>query len=508
MIGLGSIMILQPAPRCQPTWLNGSLFPAFSFPARSTGSLLAVVLLMIGLIPSQAVAQLGPSNVLVLYNSQVADSLEVFNYYSGIRTGVLGVDLNDATLGAGNISYGDYETKIRDKVRTHLTNNSLQQQVAVLVLTKGLPHRIQDTDNATVGDFAGQASNEWNNGDATYASVDSELTLLWENLQTGETGGEFDSHADNFVINPYHGSSSSITSFNRSSITSPNNFQDFADLNRMWHLPSSDPGDIYLTARLDGNTVDQVKDSIDRAQNVRFNQFTDRIIIDENDGNLTSQGDEKDDTTFFLPKSTDPSYQGNDYDETNSDVLQGNYSNVTFDESSTLLIGATGSVPLSDTQSVSGPVAALVSFGHNHTAGGNEGAYVQTFDGQPVDGAIFNTLESFNGKEFGGLTSSQGQVSEWIAAGGTFGIGNVYEPFAATLADNELLLDEFLFGDLTWVEAAWASTPYLSWQQIMVGDPLATAQVVPEPGAAVAFLLGTVLLAVRRPRCVPHRRKL
>lgn len=92
----------------------------------------------------------------------------------------------------------------------------------------------------------------------------------------------------------------------------------------------------------------------------------------------------------------------------------------------------------------------------------------------------------------------QGQLAEWIAIGGTFGIGNAYEPFTFSLAENDLYLQNFLFNNLSWAEAAWSSIPYMSWQQIVIGDPLATATVVPEPGMMSVFSLAVVGGLLRR----------
>ena len=42
-----------------------------------------------------------------------------------------------------------------------------------------------------------------------------------------------------------------------------------------------------------------------------------------------------------------------------------------------------------------------------------------------------------------------------------------------SVADNEQIAKNFLLGNLTWAEAAYTSLPALSWQQIVLGDPLA-----------------------------------
>jgi len=93
-------------------------------------------------------------------------------------------------------------------------------------------------------------------------------------------------------------------------------------------------------------------------------------------------------------------------------------------------------------------------------------------------GAIFNTLESFNGRAFNGLGTSfnQEQAADFIAAGGAFAVGTVYEPLGNTVADNEMLVRNFIVGERTWAEAAWSAVPALSWMHVVLGDPLATIE--------------------------------
>jgi hypothetical protein len=97
-------------------------------------------------------------------------------------------------------------------------------------------------------------------------------------------------------------------------------------------------------------------------------------------------------------------------------------------------------------------------------------------------GAIFNTIESYNGRALGGLETiyEQGQVADFIAAGGVFGIGHVWEPFSFAVPDNEYLLINFLVRGMSWGEAAWSSIPVLSWQHVVLGDPLAYVEEVVE----------------------------
>jgi hypothetical protein len=444
----------------------------------------------LGLLTAHEVrAEINENQVLVLYNSQgpdadgngFADSQDIYNYYKSYRPGVLGFDLNNSTISPGNISYNDYILKIRSPLRSHLSTNNLQRQVISFVLTKDLPHRIQDTGTGPgLGDNPALALDAFNNGRATYASVDSELSLLWQPLEAGEAGGTMDSKSDNMILNPYHNVMTSIGSFSRTLITGTKQYENLG--NAAWRLlqngSPANAGNIYLPVRLDGNTVDDVFGMIDRAQMPSYNQFVDQLIFDENATR------DFDNSPLFTGSSI--GYLGDDYDDTVAQ-LSPKYDAVMYDQTSVFYIGeGPGYTGVTPGTVVNGEVAALVSFGGNHGRaedGLSEFGFVESFAGQYAAGAIMNTAESFNAKQFGGLGgfSDQGQLSAFIAAGGTFGVGSAWEPFSFALPDNEVLLEAFLFRGQTWAEAAWASVPWLSWQQVVVGDPLAKATLILDP---------------------------
>ena len=436
-------------------------------------------------------ADLQPDQVLVLYNSQgpdsngsgQSDSLDIFQYYQLSRPGVLGFDFNDPTMVPGDISYSDYTSMFRDPLRDHLTSSGLASQVVAFTLTRGLPHRIQDINLPVAGDQPSNAGSLLTSGNATYATVDAELTLLWQRLNEGEANGTLDSSADNVVFNPYHNATESVTNFSRSRITRTKVFESLG--NAAWEMLDSaggrktHAGNIYLTSRLDGNSVDDVFGLVDRGKYPSYNQFQDLILIDESDisaGNLDN---------LPLFENNNIGHLGDDYDET-AQLLGPLYDKLLFNEDSVFYIGSgdgfTGSANI---QTVTDDVAVLASYGGNH--GGDATGFVESFAGQLSNGAIMNTLESYNAKDFGdvGGFSDQGQLADFVEGGGTFGIGQAWEPFAFSLADNEVLLDNFLFGELTWVEAAWSSVPWLSWQHVVIGDPLSKAKLIVDPQTIV-----------------------
>src|SRR2546421_420870 len=102
----------------------------------------------------------------------------------------------------GDISSPDSPAKIRNPIRAYLIANNLTQRVRCLVMTRGLPHRMQDSNHPAVGDDPANFVNEVNASDATNASVDSELTLLWIDLNAGENGSAADSKDDGCIKNP------------------------------------------------------------------------------------------------------------------------------------------------------------------------------------------------------------------------------------------------------------------------------------------------------------------
>jgi hypothetical protein len=226
-------------------------------------------------------------------------------------------------------------------------------------------------------------------------------------------------------------------------------------------------GDFYLVSRIDGNTAADAVAAIQRAQNLRINRRYARVVLDEH-ANAALEYDNMD---LFDPPNSAYFYAGDDYDETLS-LLQAAGWNVEYDATAVFILPA----------AVPHPIAAYSSYGENHiTNPPGTGTYIQGF--QFARGAIFNTYESYNGRALNGLGTliNQEQVADFIAWGGTFGIGHVWEPFAFTIPDNEFLFVNFLVNGLTWAEAAWSSIPMLSWMHVVIGDPLATATIVDQP---------------------------
>jgi len=128
---------------------------------------------------------------------------------------------------------------------------------------------------------------------------------------------------------------------------------------------------------------------------------------------------------------------------------------------------------------------ALATFGTNGDDGRNR-QYLLT--GGPLSeplfrmapGAVFTSAESFNAVTmFQNPNTFQGKIVDFIDVGGAGAVGHVFEPIADALFDTEFFFRNFIrdddgdnVADLSFVEAAFTAMPYVSWAEIVIGDPL------------------------------------
>jgi hypothetical protein len=463
------------------------------------------VLIILSALSTHAVAQLRPDQVLVVYDSRRATSRDVAEFYAGsnlvpngqggfpgVYSGLHVFNLQTsgvAATTAGNITYADFVTLLRDPIRSHLAAEGLTHKIRCIVLTKGIPHRIFDTDNQNVGDQPSNIGTEFLIGDATCASVDSELTLLWQNLDAGENGNQGDSKSDGMMPNPYRNKNVPIGTFTTTHIDAPKLWSPAAGIGLYWVTnPAGNTsqqftaGDFYLVVRLDAHSVQDVIDMVNRAQNIVYDTDTAGFVIDESNSNgLKNAG-----ANTELDNQNSVLYMGDDYecardlilDDGRFDPANMHYNALSGTENfivgPNIPYGGNGLV-------VSTPLILLAHYGSNHGSApnGDGNAAISTFAASfnYQNGAIFSTLESYNARAFGPLDTrfNQEQIADFIAAGGTFGLGHCWEPFAFGANKTHPIVSNFILGRLTWAEAAYTAIPALSWHYIVVGDPLARA---------------------------------
>lgn len=376
--------------------------------------------------PSWALNETG---VLVLYNSASPEGVQIANYYAQVHPGVQVLGLTGVST-AEEITADDYLATIRPQVMDYL-NAPGAPDVDCIVTTKGLPVRINNT-HSNPGTYPGwrgslfgvQISNDWWE---QYSSLESELTRVRDVSSWQEMGDQahFMGPPDPFwgqIFSTYH--------------QAANPYYDSGAA-----FDASAYEDMILTSRLDGFTSDDVIASIDRAQNA----FLGGVVVDDDPNAVATAVDRMSELVGVLTTSGETAV----YDTTDTAI----------------------------TDAVATGVMGYVSHGTNDGTGGLETDYVeQQLDFDLTDGAIFHTYESFNAYSFteGGNQGGQALIAEWLAVGGTLGVGNVEEPTAAanTLFREDIFFDMLLQG-YTWAEAAWSSHAQLSFVNTVVGDPLA-----------------------------------
>lgn len=139
---------------------------------------------------------------------------------------------------------------------------------------------------------------------------------------------------------------------------------------------------------------------------------------------------------------------------------------------------------------------ALATFGGN-AGDGRPGTYLLTSGpgGGPlfscVPGGVFTSIESFNAVTmFSGITTTpsypQARIVDFPEIGGTVAVGHSFEPLADAIIQVDFLLPNLLrdgdgdgVADLTVVEAIFTAMPYLSWTEVVIGDPLTRLRVGP-----------------------------
>ncbi|MBN2293947.1 MAG: TIGR03790 family protein [Pirellulales bacterium] len=291
---------------------------------------------------------------------------------------------------------------------------ALDSSVDVIVTTKGLPLRINVTQsNPTSYTDPFGVSRTVGNW-RPYSSLESELARIDTISMWEQMGDQTYWKPLHHACNPYYYKS---TSFDHETYG------------------------IRLTSRLDGFTVDDITGSIDRAQQAFLYPQTSiaQVVVVDDDPN-------------------------GHYDRMSllNDQLTARNQMAIYD---------TTSAAITTAQNVIG----YVSHG-THSTYLQPGYIPDQLDFLLSDGAVFHTRESYNAITFAeDETQSQGLVAEWIAVGGTVGVGHVQEPINSidNIAHEDKIFAKLLDG-YTWAEAAWAATFQLSYVNTVVGDPLMT----------------------------------
>jgi uncharacterized protein (TIGR03790 family) len=357
-------------------------------------------------VSAPATAQ-SAENVAIVINAESAQSEQIAQHYIRSRGIPAANVIRIRTPLNDTIERDAYVVAIERPIAAALRRHSLQDRVLYIVLTKGVPLRIEGTAGA----------------DGTVSSVDSELTLLYRRM----TGRE--APVRGRVDNPYYLGSAPLGSA-----------QAFT------HRAH----DIYLVTRLDGFTTDDVIALIDRAQNPSSDG---RIILDQRGDPGNKPGGDS-----WLA-------------EAHARLSAVGYGNRT-------VLRSTPSATPEDA------VLGYFSWGSNDPKNRTRQSNMRF-----VPGAIVATFVSTDARTFQPPPSTWTPTNNWddrsswfagspqtltgdfVSAGATGVAGQVAEPYLQSTVRPEILFPAYVSG-FNVVESFYLAIPHLSWQTIVVGDPL------------------------------------
>jgi len=406
------------------------------------------------------------NNVLVVYNNIVSinpnfasqpEGKEIAEYYLSKRPGasLLAIDIPDSVrLGTygEEILRDNYEQYIRNPIKIWLDANT-NKDIRYIVLTKGIPLKIKP----------GTSGEE--------ASVDIELSALYSDYNKIYDSKK--SHYSYAIHNPFY-----YYRFVNDNPFKDDGFQYLFQPNYFYVFYSANPTAKfkinYLVTRLDGYSVADVKAMIDRG--VEASQGYYYWILD--DGGKGLDGYEFDRMMGNFKQL----------------VLNNKWAKIVLEEDFGLadyvVYQNLKQPPLySNPQDPQGQVIAYVGWGVYD--GYPDNCITDLFDFNLAPGALYSSYESFNAWGFHDKDQSvHTQLGEWIAIGGTGGVGNVYEPYATAIANEAIWMPAYAAG-YPLADAFYLSLPYSSWTQVVIGDPLANIRTLPNQAPTITGLTVT-----------------
>jgi uncharacterized protein (TIGR03790 family) len=377
------------------------------------------------------------SEVLIVVNGQSPVSVAIGAYYQQKRNVpaanvvTLSVPLADPNLGNSVQEFvttqATFDAQIRTPIQTFLTANGLVDQIEIIVVAAGVPHRF--TPSATTPS-ACLLSNPNYLRDCTRASVDAELATLSQTPGAGGIGQNGEQR------NPYFDSDEPF---------------------RTWRTANPSAPLKYLVARLAGfqTPIDaatgvpvDVKALIDGA--IATNAAPGNILVDQNP--TIAAGLRTGNTLWLSPVAA---------------LMNALGANVQHDTANTFVSNATKLVGYASWGSNDNHDAGAPFYG---TIGGN--TYPGTFQAR----SIATDLVSTSARTFTtGANYDQSLSADLVRLGAAGVAGSAFEPLATGLSRAPILFRNYFTGARA-IEAFYRSVPYLSWMNVWIGDPLMVAQ--------------------------------
>jgi uncharacterized protein (TIGR03790 family) len=343
-----------------------------------------------------AVAQPGAS-VLLVVNRNDPVSGQVAEYYRPRRSVPTGNVCYISTISDEEISFDVYEREIQRPIADCLSHEDLRESIVYIVLTMGVPLKVQGGGSRFT---------------AEYASVDSELTLLYGKLK----GAKFNRAGP--AQNPFY--SQRDTPFSHA------------------RFP------IYLVTRLAGYDLGDVKAMIDRSLAARNRG---KFVIDLQGSDDEPGNNWLRNAALLLPASR---------------VLIDQTPTVLYDQKEVIAYASWGS---------NDSYRKRRRLGFQWLPGAIASEYVstnaRTLKRPPENWTFAQWADKLH--HFGG--SGQSLTADLLHEGATGASGNVYEPFLQACARPDYLLPAYFQGR-NLAESFYLALPYLSWQGVVFGDPL------------------------------------
>ncbi|HEY2844729.1 MAG TPA: TIGR03790 family protein [Bryobacteraceae bacterium] len=362
----------------------------------ASGALLAMLFLS-----QQALSAQGVANVLVVVNDASKLSRGTAQYYASKR-GISPKNIcHIRTEETETVERAPYDREIAGPIAACLKRNQLTEQILYIVTTGGVPLRIASS-------APGGPEMEVDN-----AAVDSELTLLYSDIQQGRAHP-----VKGPAANPFFGKRDA----------------------KFTHAEFP----IYLVTRLAAYDLAGVQGLIDRGLHAA-NQG--KFVID-----MKSSGNQEGDSWLHQAANMLPKDR----------VILDASENVIYDQSAVIGYAGWGS---NDTN------RHRRFLGFHWLPGAIATEFVST------DGRTFQrppdkwNISDWGSRNLWFVGSPQTLTADFLLEGATAATGHVYEPYLAMTPHPEYLLPAYYSGR-NLAESYYLSIRALSWQNIVIGDPL------------------------------------
>ena len=350
-----------------------------------------------------------PETTVIVVNEVATGSVELGEYY-GQKRGIPAGNIIALDLTVQEeINRTQYQ-ELEAQLWDGLNESGLYDTVETLVLMYGVPLKVSDPYVPDAGTYDMKSPR---------ASVDSELALMFVDKENRTYDNEGAFSNDSVVVNPYFNRSASFT------------------------RPQFD--DMLLVARLDGPSPYTVRNLIERCIGPGF-QIDEAKAYFDTDPAMDSVNLSKYDSKIFRAFDISLAHGIPSILETSNATI-GDGDEVWSNESTLNVTSDKMAHP-------------TIYWGWYS----NESYYDKFNWTNQSAGQYVNSLNAEN------LSDEQQWCSGAIADGLSATTGHVYEPDSDAAAHPDIFVQALIDGHSV-VEAFWMATPYLSWQNVVIGDP-------------------------------------